>query len=180
MRWGSGGCELPAGVRPGRPMSQPPARVSARDGRRVGRRLTARLAFSGLRRVDIAFLRLKSWSTAPRGYSHCAKLAGAFGRNSKRETKFASTSIETWTGPKSQPHRYGQFAILDKKGFSRREPQCHPSNGYFSLAPLEGSKNSKSAATRREYSFTYCMRGIAMVVRTDNLAKIGEISGNCR
>ena len=55
MRWGSGGCELPAGVRPGRPMSQPPARVSARDGRRVGRRLTARLAFSGLRRVDIAF-----------------------------------------------------------------------------------------------------------------------------
>ena len=52
-------------------MSQPLARVSARDGRRVGHRLTARLAFSGLRRVDMLILALKSGSIARTGYSHC-------------------------------------------------------------------------------------------------------------
>ena len=45
---------------------------------------------------------------------------------------------------------HAQLEIPDKKGFSRRQPQCHPSHGNFSMDVPEGPKFSKDAAPRRE------------------------------
>ena len=49
---------------------------------------------------------------------------------------------------------HAQLEIPDKKGFSRRQPQCrsqcHPAHGNFSMGVPVGPKSSKDAAPWRE------------------------------
>ena len=45
---------------------------------------------------------------------------------------------------------HAQLEIPDKKGFSRREPQCHPTHGNFTHGLPVGPKFSKGAAPRRK------------------------------
>ena len=44
---------------------------------------------------------------------------------------------------------HAQLEIPDKKGFSRRQPQCHPAHGNFSLGVPVAPKFSKGAAPQR-------------------------------
>ena len=53
---------------------------SAREGRRVGRRLTARLAFSGLRRDDMGFFCAKIREYGPQGLPYVREISELFAK----------------------------------------------------------------------------------------------------
>ncbi len=61
---------------------------------------------------------------------------------------------------------HAQLEIPDKKGFSRREPQCHPTPGNFTHGLPVGPEFSKGAAPRRKA--LRAARGRAWTIATES------------